>query len=251
MSTAQLIIKFIDEHPVEEFLSRQALIKFGTARAVDAVIKRLLDKGIIIREIRGLYYKRERTRKTTVEEVATAKAKAFGRKIFSDAANLAHKFGIAAKPETPGPRFATDARTSSFDFHGVPITLKGTSPKKVKLGDSAPGKIIRALCSIGKNEISHEIVSRVTSGLSFREMVAIADLGNLMPAWLNEFFYTWNLLEHGERPKPHRNENGESRNMVSEKPLSYLSGDYVIDSISFLHPQSECAEWYQHEVKQE
>lgn len=241
MSTAEKIMQVIESHPVEELFSRQALVKYGPARAVDSAIKRLIDKGIIIREIRGLYYKNGRTRTTTVEEVARVKAESFGRKFFSDAVELAKQFGIVRRLQiASGRTFATDARTSSFDFHGLRITLKGTSPKKVALGDSPPGKIIRALCAVGKGAITQEIVTKVTTGLSFKQMTEIAARGHLMPAWLSEFFYAWNLIDKEEAMKNRGYKPFPNDRTVNESTAQY---DYFEYS-----QKNERPRWYQHEV---
>jgi len=194
MSIAEKIRDFLRSHPNEELFTRGDLLKFGHPIAVDNVIHDLVHKsGEIKRIARGLFSKKERTKPITVLEAATVKNKRFGKTIVSAPEDLAHELGITGEPAR-GHVFMTNGRTSAFHLNGQRITSKGASPRKMALGDSPPGCVIRALWHIGEQAVTSKIVALATRALTFNQRTELGALAASMPGWLSEFFFPWNDL---------------------------------------------------------
>jgi len=192
LTTAGLIREYISEQPNEQLITRRDIIGLGPERAVDNAIADLIETKVIERVAQGVYKKRERTSEISVLEIASVKAKAFKRNILTHAADIAHEMGISAKGNPH--KFATDGRSSSFMFGDIEVRMEGVSHRKMSLGDSVVGKLIRALCHIGKDAVTYEIVNYTTRLLSHEQRVEIGKLCSSMPGWLSKFFVGWNLL---------------------------------------------------------
>lgn len=197
LSTASLIREHIDEHPTDEILTTRDLVHYGTRRAVDNAIAWCLKKKILKRVARGCFVKAERQKAVTELEIASKKASSFGRRIIKYAADVARELGILDRPST-GTVFATDGRTSSFVFDGKRIIFKGTSPRKFAIGDSPTGQIIRALCYLGEKAVNSRTIGLATKALTVPQKIEVAKLCRSMPAWLADYFFSWNLLEFVE-----------------------------------------------------
>jgi hypothetical protein len=174
VSTPELIRNHIEEQSPETLITTRAMIGYGTRKAVDCTISALVKKGILKRVARGVFAKRERKSPVTIEEVATVKANSFGRKLIKHAAKVAHMLGISEKSSSN--EFEIDGRSSSFLFGDIRIRFKGTSPRKIALGDSPVGTIVRALCHLGRTKVDSETIAIATKGLTFKQR---AEFGNL------------------------------------------------------------------------
>jgi len=139
MSTADLIRKHIADLSPEALFTTRDLLCYGTRSGVDNAVSSMVKSGEIIRVARGVFASPARKKPVTVFEVATVKAQSFGRKIFTHAANIAAKLGLLSESGSEY-YFATDGRTSSFRFGSTVIHFKGTSLKRMVLGDSPVGQ---------------------------------------------------------------------------------------------------------------
>lgn len=210
LSTASLIRDHINNHPVNEILTTRDLVHYGTRRAVDNAIAWCLKMKLLKRVARGCFIKPQRNQPVTELEIAEKKATSFGRKIISYAADVARELGILSRPST-GTIFAINGRSSSFMFNGNRIAFKGTSPRKFALGDSTTGRIIRALCHLGEKAVNARIIGLATRDLTAAKKIEIAKRCSSMPAWLADYFYSWNLLEFVE-----------TKMQVNEQPAPYM-----------------------------
>jgi hypothetical protein len=153
-------------------------------------VHELKKSGEIVSVTRGVFHKKERMKAVTVLELATVKAESFGRQIITHAANIAGQLGLLPQKEFEH-HFATNGRTSSFRFGSIVIHFKGTSPRKMSLGESPAGNVIRALCYLGKERFTEESAEHATRNLSLLDRLEIGRLCASMPAWLSNFFCSW------------------------------------------------------------
>jgi hypothetical protein len=210
----------IQNHPSDKLITTRELLHHGTRKAVDCAVSVLVKEGTIRRVARGVFEKRERIRPVGIIEIAMVKAQSFGRKLITHAADLAERFGFL-KDTNAGNRFETDGRSSSFLFGLVRIKFKGTSPRKIALGNSKIGKLVRALCHMGKDRVNEELIGLATRDLNHVERAEIGRLCSSMPSWLSDYFASWTLFEKTDRIKITMITD-RSSNSVMESSVQYL-----------------------------
>jgi hypothetical protein len=190
MATVGLIRKHIEALPVDKLFTSRDLLCYGTRSAVDNTVYELKKSGEIVSVTRGVFKKKQRVKPVTVLELATVKAESFGRQIITHAANIAGQLGLLPQKELEH-HFATNGRTSSFKFSSIVIHFKGTSTRKMSLGESPAGSVIRALCYLGKERFTEESAGHATRHLAHSDRLEIGRLCSSMPAWLSNFFCSW------------------------------------------------------------
>ncbi len=187
----------------EPFTTRD-LLTYGSRRAIDHCIFRLVEGGEIHRLARGVFVKIRANgshRKFSVEEIAHIKANSFGRKLhthpFKKAKELAVKLGLIGPHEKwIGEKdelettFEISGPSSSFIYEGKRIYFKRTTRRKIQLDDSRVGLLARALWYNGKDNsylLQFEEAKRlVMAELNFKDKDVLNRSAALIPAWLNE-----------------------------------------------------------------
>ncbi len=187
----------------EPFTTRE-LITYGSRKAIDNCIFRLVEGGEIHRLAWGVFVKIRANgshKKFTIEEIAHIKANSFGRKLhthpFKKAKELAVILGLVRPHEKwKGEKvelettFEISGPSSSFIYEGKRIYLKRTTRRKIQLDDSKVGLLARALWYNGKDasywlEVEDNLI-RVMAGLHYRDRVELNQSAALIPSWLND-----------------------------------------------------------------
>ncbi len=171
------------------FVTRDCLV-YGTRNAVDLVLSRMVKARIIIRLARGVFMKMSSISKLklpSVLEVAQAKAKAFGKRIFEHGADLAKKLGLVEEANRE-PSFITDGPTSSFLYGETRIHFKGAAPRKVNLIVKDQGPLINALWYAGRLRTDGTRLMNATRHLGRTERHQLRESMPVMPTWLSAFF---------------------------------------------------------------
>jgi hypothetical protein len=104
--------------------------------------------------------------------------------------------------------YLTSGRSSSFFFGNRKIILTGASPRKMALGDSKVGKVIRALWHMGRSVVDEHIIGKATKLFSRFDRIEMGKLCASMPEWLGQYFYPWRLLER-ESPSKYPDDFGQ------------------------------------------
>ena len=142
------------------FTTRDCLI-YGKRSNVDHALFKCVRSGIIVRLTRGVF-----TRFTSdlqlpsFFEIATIKAKAFGKEILTHGADTAAKYQMIAKGNEE-PTFYVDGSSSCFLYHGSYIHLKKASKKRMHMPDDKAGLAIRALWHMGKEKMFQHFIDKV------------------------------------------------------------------------------------------
>lgn len=190
-TTAQIrrqLAQMIETKPfsIREFLA------CGARAAVDQAFARLVRNGEVIRVARGLYIK-PNSPSPSVLEVAAAKAAAFKRRLAIHGSQAALLLNIG-KPPSQNQNcneyiFATSGRSSSFRFGKEIIRFIGTADRKLELGNSKPGLLIRSLWYLGKEACGIETASQAVSSFARSERQDLRKHSGLMPGWMQELFF--------------------------------------------------------------
>jgi len=187
----------------EPFTTRD-LLNYGKRSAIDDCMYRLVKEGVVHRITRGVFVRRGENGKHPVftqREVAEIKANSFGRKLqthpFKKAKEIAIRLGLI-KPgekwigecERLETTYEISGPSSSFVYDRKRIFLKKTTRRKIQLGDSKAGLVMRALWYNGywnKLElISSEAQEKAYKGLYAGDKMEIHRSSALIPAWLSD-----------------------------------------------------------------
>lgn len=191
MCTSSYIKRFVFQLQGHQLFTTRDLLNFGSRNSIDQTIYRLIKAGIIKRLARGVFSRVDIAFEHifSVHEIATIKAESFGRKIIIHAKDIAHKLKLApaGNEETT---YATNGGTSSFLYEGKRIHFKKTSAKRMELGDSEIGQVIRGLEYLGK-----DVCDNKTIGIAFKEILfslpkkeKLQSSSAQLPAWLVDAF---------------------------------------------------------------
>ncbi|HEY9784033.1 MAG TPA: DUF6088 family protein [Candidatus Obscuribacterales bacterium] len=186
MYVASLIRAHIFGLPPDMIFSTRDLLHFGRRSAVDQTLYRLVKSGFIVRVARGLFI-RDGSAILSTAEVAAAKAKAFGRKIISHGLDAAHAMGLVANGNSH-PVFSTDGHSTSFQFGCVRIELKQICPRKMLLGESTVGLLIRGMWILGPSGIDAKMLRRTMARLRRSDHDQLMASARYMPAWIWQLF---------------------------------------------------------------
>lgn len=164
------------------FFTRECL-DFGRRSAVDTCLSRMVTEGTLERVAYGSFILAGYPRPTQ-DQIAAGKAKAFGRVICSHGVTALKEFFNFDNPETD-TSYATDGATSSFrtSDYGM-IHLKQYAPRKLTLGDTPVGKIIRALWHCKTLEFASRLWALLQERIGRAEREALRRSCHIMPTWM-------------------------------------------------------------------
>ena len=191
MFTAAMIRKHIFNLPQGVIFSTRELLIYGTRAAVDQTLYRLVNVGKIIRLARGLFIRFfHGMTLPSLTEIAKHKAKAFGRQIICHGRDAAKALGLVnSGKDKKGNIFAVSGRSSTFRAGDRVVRLEGTSPRKMVLGESKIGAMIRALWHAGKENL-RENIEIATSELRHEERRQLRQSVGAMPDWIGCFAFS-------------------------------------------------------------
>jgi hypothetical protein len=118
----------------------------------------------------------------SIATIAVYKAQAFHR--------IVHRTGRQAyatltKTANRTDTVGCDGDTSSFMVLGQQrIRLKHYCPRKLELGDSKTGMLVRGLWDVGEENLTNEIVEKAVKAMTRSQFDALPRACRIMPAWL-------------------------------------------------------------------
>jgi hypothetical protein len=181
------IRRFIYSLPDGKIFTTRDCIGFGLRSAVDVALHRLVYLGIIIRLARGVFVRADKDlRKIHAREVAEEKAKAFGKEIINHSANEAKEFGLIAGKSARYLFHVNSGQSSSFGFGISKMRFRGTSHRRMRLGESKTGKIARAFWHCGKKAMLEKKKEGMDLRLNRVDREELRKSLRWMPSWLGE-----------------------------------------------------------------
>jgi hypothetical protein len=189
MFTATLIRRFIFSLAKDYiFTTRQCLI-YGPRSAVDYTLHMLVKKEVILRLARGVFVRNDgQTPQFSPSVVATVKAMAFGKEVFSHASTLRAKFSLNGEDfNSKEHTFAVNGSTSSFKYGQLSIHLKHIGPRKARLQETKAGQALRLLWDL-KKHLNQDLIMKVTRYFSRSDREELRRSLSTLPAWLSNSF---------------------------------------------------------------
>ena len=201
---ATRILEHIYELDFSAIFTTRDVLQYGTRTAVDQCLSRLVRSHFIVRLARGVFT-RDPNIKVTIEEIATIKAVAFGRKILDHATKILLELK-ARKPfdtkqkqysddgteilnskckYSPANSFAIDGHSSRFQSVLGPVEFHGIAPRKAKLSESKAGRRMYGLWYFGDDDRIATAVKTACRDLNRKDRIDLRRASALMPAWLH------------------------------------------------------------------
>lgn len=172
------------------FTTRE-LLRYGLKRAsLDQALSRMVKRQELQRLALGVFrkYSWNHTELPSSAEICRAKAAAYKKELATHGADAAHQLKLkpAGNAETT---FATDGRSSSFHTVSGRVHLRQVSPRKLFLGDTRVGLLIRAIVFIGKHSIDWPSLNEILclkNGFGREERQQFRRCADLAPAWVSD-----------------------------------------------------------------
>jgi len=166
----------------DEILTTRDLLQYGFRNNVDKVTSRLVKIKVIKRIARGVFIKR-RSKTPSAWQIANAKARAFGKRIVTHGKEIARELSLVVSNEKPQLVYLVEGRTSSFRSAAGRIYMRGVVAKKMFGGETPVGRIVRAICSIGR-EITVAQLDKAIMLVHPSEHHLLLKAGRWMSWWL-------------------------------------------------------------------
>lgn len=168
----------------QPFTTRDMLV-YGERATVDFALFRMVRSGFIRRLARGVFVKATCQRNFECFEIATIKAKAFGKRILRQDHRRALS-GLAIADDLREEVFMVDGRSSSFQYGPHRIVLKSALARKFTLGDTLAGCALRLLWQRGHTDESW--IASARRRLGGQSRADVHKLLPLLPEWLHSEF---------------------------------------------------------------
>jgi hypothetical protein len=187
VSTAELIRQYIEQQPLGEPFTTAALLQFGTRKAVDLELARLVKNGVLMRAVRGVYVRPKKNRYigfVPPEPFKVAMATAGGKREVHGA-EAARRLGLSTQVPVQ-PVYYTTGPSRRIQFGGIPITLIHVSPRKMVAPGTNVGLAISALWYLGRHQVEPETFQTIREKLSEAEYEELKAAIPMMPGWMAE-----------------------------------------------------------------
>lgn len=188
MCTA-FIYRHIARLPKGQLFTTRELLPYGSRAAVDQALCRMVKSGWIVRLARGVF-SRNASIRHSIWQIARVKARAFGKQIASHGSEIARELGLVAEGKRDEHVFSVNGRSSSFRAGNQVVRLKGTGPRRMRIGNTQAGKAVKAFWHIGNAASSNTQVAAAFQTLGRVERARLTQLSVWAPAWLCSRFKT-------------------------------------------------------------
>lgn len=160
--------------------------ELGTRGAIAKAVARLVSRGELERVTRGVYMRpkqskyigRVRSSPLAVMEVIT---KASGETIQMHGAEAVRRLGLSTQMQVL-PTFYTSGSTREIKVGNAVIRLRHVSSDRLQHASTKVGMVLTALYYIGKEGLSKQVISKITSALSSEELIKLRACK--MPKWM-------------------------------------------------------------------
>ena len=198
MSTAELVRQFVEVQPLGEPFTPATLLRFGTRKAVDLELARLVKSTALMRLARGIYVRPKSNKYVGIVPPAPFKIAMTiaGGNVEVHGAEAARMFGLSTQMQVQ-PVYYTTGPSRRINYGGMHIRLKHISARKMV----APGTNVRlaisALWYLGKNQVEKATFATIQKKLTEAEYIQLKESVPQMPAWMAEGLMRFERERHG------------------------------------------------------
>ncbi len=190
MYTRSLIRRHINSEPLGTIFSNRDFLQHGLRATVDQALWVMKKRGEILALARGLFMKMPDGdfELPSAKQIAEAKARAFGKEIYTAGADASRDIKISAGNKAK-IEFSFNGRSTSFDSVHGRIHFQGTTSKNVKAGDAPAGLITRALKALSSVKLNHQLLATISARLMRTQRSNLKQQMRWMPAWISDAFF--------------------------------------------------------------
>jgi len=189
MLTNAFIRNHIAKLKDDAIFTTREMLGYGKRAYVDWALWEMVHSGEIIRLAWGVFVKcnHPAPHAITEREVADVKAAAFGKRLMSEGADVACEQGLPAPPNDVAI-YQTDGRSTKFRhvLRQTWVFLKGTSARKMRLGDEKIGVAIRGLWHLKEEKCGESLIRKVLRKMNRTEGEELQLSIRWMPSWLSD-----------------------------------------------------------------
>lgn len=187
MSVAAAISTRIKHMQKGKPFSRAAFVQVGSRAAVDKALSRLVQSGSLERVTRSIYMRPKQSKYTGKNvrpsplAVMEAITRANGETIQVHCAEAVRRLGLSTQMQVL-PIFYTSGSTREIKVGNAVICLKHATSDRLQHAGTKVGMVLTALHYLGKEEMSAQVVSKITNALSSEELNKLQACK--MPKWM-------------------------------------------------------------------
>lgn len=197
---------------------------------VSMCMKRLIDRGLLIRVIRGVYAKPD-NKEPRINTVAQALARNFGWTIAPCGDTAIYLFNMS-KDAPEEWTYVCDGQNQSYNVNGVNLTFRRTVNKN-ELSETPPviAKLIQVIRAYGKGKLDDETLLRLAKRLRDDDKPKVLFGANKVTAWVKKYLKI--IYDMANQDEPLR-----------------LSSEYdVYDYLPVYHNENKTASFFGNEFK--
>jgi len=194
MSIEDQILKKINDNKRGKIFFPANFSKIGSIDAIHQSLKRLEEKGIIVRLAYGIYLYPKIDKELgilypPIDEVAKAIAKRDRARIIPTGVQALNKLGLSTQVPMKVV-YLTDGAQRSIKIGNQSIKFKKSSPKNLSTKGEISGLVIQALREIGIGKVSEDQKSKIIALLKKEIPENVQYDARLAPAWISEIMLT-------------------------------------------------------------
>jgi len=188
--TEKLIKNSISNHKRGKIFFPKNFSKFGTSEAIRQALKRLEDKGFLIRLAQGIYlYPKEHkllgTLYPSLEEIAKAISKRDKARIIPTGIQALNQLGLSTQVPL-NLVYLTDGTSRTISVGENTIKFKKASPKILAVKSETNILIMQALRQLGKHNIDDKTLEKINKILQKVDRESIVHDMKLAPVWISK-----------------------------------------------------------------
>jgi hypothetical protein len=189
MSVAEAISNRIKRMQKGKPFPRSLFAEAGSRAAVDKAFSRLVQSGHLERVARGIYMRPKFSRYTGRRLIPSPLAimsivtKANGETIQIHGAEAVRRLGLSTQMQVV-PTFYTSGATRKIKVGNAVVRLQHVSSHRLQHAGTMVGMALTALYYLGKDGLSSQTLSKITSALSPVELATLRAC--IMPNWMQE-----------------------------------------------------------------
>ena len=190
MTTSVYVRRYINTLSDCEVFTTRDLLHLGSRASIDLALVKLVKKGGILRLARGVFqHGDESCPRPSPAEIATKKAKAFGKDLATCGDDLLVQLRLSTHDaELSSKTFWVNGYSSAFQYGDTRIVLKSVTARKMNLvKKGGPALSLVALWHLGKKKVTRLEVS-ISATYNSHERQHLKQSLNSVPQWLSDFY---------------------------------------------------------------
>ena len=196
MSAAKSIRKQIVRYEKGKPFNMRHFFVFGSRRAVDCALARLVEEGTVTRVSRGIYMRPKSSRfvksvAPELGEVVKAVAQRTGERVAISGAEAAQRLKLTTQVPV-APVFYTSGSSRELTINNQRVKLKHVADRKLELAGTPAGMALSALWYLGKEAVNEEVLVTIANNLSPAVLNEIQAAN--IPEWMSKAISAYRVM---------------------------------------------------------